>query len=251
MSAPTKIARRLVLALTAVLAPLALAACGGSGGSNESAALPKVAPPAGQTWSQVTRATRDGVVMGNPNAPIKLIEFASPTCPHCAEFTTTASGALKRDFVDTGRVSWELRPFMLNAVDLVVTGIINCAGPDRFFPLFENVYATQTTMAEGIQHADQAAAQAAMQRPAAERFPALSSTLGLTSYFAARGVSEADINRCLADPASVTRWQESTDRNMREFEITGTPTFVLNGQVLTGVAGWDGVRQALMAAGAR
>ena len=251
MIAAYALVRRLLLAIVVAVAPLTLSACGGAGGTGNSAALPKVAPPAGRTWSQVARATHDGVVIGNPAAPIKLIEFASPTCPHCAEFSTTGSAALTRDFVDSGRVSWEMRPFMLNAIDLVVASMINCGGPDRFFPLLENVYATQPAMIEGVQHADQAAAQAAMQRPAAERFPALAQALGLNSYFASRGLSEADINRCLADPAAVTRWQESTERNGREFEITGTPTFVINNQVATGVAGWDGVRSALMAAGAR
>ena len=57
--------------------------------------------------------------------------------------------------------------------------------------------------------------------------------------------------RCLADPATVNRWQESTQRNQAAFEISGTPTFVLNDEVMAGVGTWDGVRDGLRAAGAR
>ncbi len=228
-----------------------LAGCDAGGASASGDAVSKIAAPAGQKWSEVASATQDGVIIGNPDAPLKLIEFASPTCSHCADFSKEGSAALKSEFVDSGRVSVEIRPFMLNAIDLVVASIINCAGPERFMPLLENVYATQADMIAGVQSADQAAAEGAMQLPEAQRFPALARALKLDSYFAARGMAAADIDRCLADPATVNRWQESTQRNQTAFEISGTPTFVLNGQVMAGVGTWDGVRDGLRAAGAR
>jgi protein-disulfide isomerase len=238
------------LALTAVAA-FGIAACNSGGSAPTGDAVAKVAAPAGQKWSDVARATQDGVIIGNPDAPLKLIEFASPTCSHCAEFSKEGSAALKSEFVDSGRVSLEIRPFMLNAIDLVVASIVNCAGPERFVPLLDNVYATQADMFAGVQSADQTAANAAMQLPETQRFPALARALKLDTYFAARGMAAADIDRCLADPAAVNRWQESTTRNQAAFEITGTPTFILNDQVMTGVGTWDGVRDGLRAAGAR
>ena len=56
--------------------------------------------------------------MGNPDAPLKLVEYASPTCVHCRDFSRSSADELKRDFVDSGRVSVEFRPFMLNAIDV-------------------------------------------------------------------------------------------------------------------------------------
>lgn len=232
----------------ASIAALSLAACGSGGAPSSGDALPKVAAPAGQTWSAVVSATQDGFVMGNPDAPLKLIEFASPTCGHCAAFSKESSEALKSQFVDSGRVSLEIRPFMLNPMDLAIASIANCGGTERFFPLLENVYATQEEMLQGIQSADQAAAQSALQ---SQNFPAFARAIKLDTYFAARGMAAADIDTCLSDTAKVTRWQESTTRNGEQFEVTGTPTFVLNGEVLANAGTWDAVRERLEAAGAR
>jgi protein-disulfide isomerase len=231
---------------------LSLAACdkGGTGAGASADALPKAAAPQGKPWSQVVTATRDGFVMGNPNAPIKLVEFASPTCSHCAEFSTTGSEPLKTEFVDSGRVSWEVRPFMLNPIDLVVATIINCSGSERFFPLLENVFASQADLFRGVQRADQAAAQAAMQQPENRRFQALAGVLGLKTFFAARGMSETEIDQCLANPAAVNRWAESTQRNGTEFEVAGTPTFLINGESI-GTVTWTEMAEKLRAAGAR
>lgn len=233
----------------AAIAALSLSACDSGGGSGPSGdALPKVAAPAGQTWSTTVRETPDGFVMGNPDAPLKLIEFASPTCGHCATFSTTGSAALKSEFVDSGRVSLEIRPFALNPMDLPIATIASCGGTARFFPLLDNIYANQAQMLEGIQTGDQAAAQAALQ---SQDFRGFARAIGLDSFFAARGMAAADIDTCLADPAKVVRWQETTERNAAEFEVTGTPTFVLNGSVLPNTNTWEAVREALTAAGAR
>ena len=232
----------------ASIAALSLAACNSGGAAPSGDALPKVAAPAGQTWSAVVSATQDGFIMGNPDAPLKLIEFASPTCSHCAEFSKEGAEALKRQFVDSGRVSLEIRPFMLNPMDLAIASIANCGGTERFFPLLENVYATQEELIQGIQSADQAAAQSALQ---SQNFPAFARAIKLDTYFAARGMAASDIDTCLSDTAKVTRWQESTTRNGEQFEVTGTPTFVLNGEVLANAGTWDAVRERLEAAGAR
>ncbi len=238
------------LIVLAGIATLSLSACdsGGSGAGPSGDALPKAAAPAGQAWSTTVRATQDGFVMGNPDAPLKLIEFASPTCSHCATFSKTGAEALKTEFIDSGRVSLEIRPFMLNPMDLPIATIASCGGTERFFPLLENIYASQEEMLTGIQAADQAAAQSALQ---SQNFPGFARAIGLESFFAARGVAAADINTCLSDAAKVTRWQESTERNAAEFEVASTPSFVLNGQMLNDVHDWEAVRSALTAAGAR
>lgn len=246
---------RFRMAAVSLVAAVALTACGG-GNSNtggdgaEAAALPRVEAPAGKTWAQTVTATQDGFLMGNPDAPLKLIEFASPTCSHCADFSNQAGEALETEFINSGRVSLELRPFMLNPIDVVVASIASCAGPERFFPLMKNVYATQADMLTGIQGADQAAAQAAMQKPVAERLPAFAQVLGLNTFFEARGLSGDQINQCLADPKKAERWAESTQRNQQQFEVSGTPTFVLNNENI-GTMTWDQLKDRLKAAGAR
>lgn len=248
MSISTK-ARLLALG---VVAALALTACDSGGAGPSGDALPKAAAPAGQKWSEMVRATDDGFVMGNPDAPLKLIEFASPTCSHCAEFSNSGGAALKSEFVDSGRVSLELRPFLINPLqDSMIAATLTCAGPERFFPLLENVFASQEELFGGFQNADQAAVEAAANLPPEQRFGSIASTVGLARFFAARGIPEADTARCLSNPAAIEKYNESTQRNSTEFEVTGTPTFVLNGEVLQGAGTWEAVRERLMAAGAR
>lgn len=232
-------------------AALSLSACGSGGTSTEGGeVIAPIAAPAGKSWSQMVVATDDGMRIGNPDAPLQLIEFASPTCSHCAEFSQAGSEPLKREFIDTGRVSLEVRPFMLNPIDLVVATILNCAGPDRFFPLLENLYASQPELFTGIQSAPQDLGQRAASLPEAQRFPVLAQGMKIDAFFAARGLAATEVNACLADPAKVNRWAESTTRNGQEFEVTGTPTFVLNGQV-SDANTWEVLRERLRAAGAR
>src|SRR3546814_5618667 len=64
------------------------------------------------------------MVMGNPEAPIKLEEFGAFTCGHCAQFTKDSHEELKRDFIDTGRVSYKLTPSMLHPVDAIAGAIV-------------------------------------------------------------------------------------------------------------------------------
>lgn len=242
----TRISSRLILAIAGTLA---IAGCGGDGAPGASAdTLPKVSAPAGKSWSEAVVATDDGMLMGNPDAAIRLVEYASPTCSHCAEFSRASAPELKSQFIDSGRVSLELRPFMLNPMDLAIAGIVSCAGPDRFFPLLDNVFASQEALFTGFQGADQQAAQATLS---AQDFAAFARVLGLDNFFAARGMATADIDRCLADKDNVLRWQQSTERNQRQHEITGTPAFLINDQLITDANSWPAVKERLEAAGAR
>ncbi|MEQ1688648.1 MAG: thioredoxin domain-containing protein [Sphingopyxis sp.] len=244
------------LLLTGALA-LSLSACGSSADTGTSAGadpLAKVSAPAGRTWSQVASATDDGFVLGNPDAPLKLVEFGSFTCGHCAEFSVTSHEALKTEFIDTGRVSFEMRPFIRDPLDLSLAVVASCAGADRFFPLAENIFASHQSIMEGAQAAQQAN-QAAMENvqalPEADRLPTLAGFFGMPEFFAARGVPAAETNRCLRDGAAITKRTEVTARNQAQYEISGTPTFLLNGTVMQEAGTWEQVRDQLRAAGAR
>ena len=72
--------------------------------------------------------------MGNPDAPVKLVEYASLTCPHCARISPTkATAALRDTYVRSGQVSWEFRHFLLNAPDLALSLLARCQPPAAFF----------------------------------------------------------------------------------------------------------------------
>lgn len=247
-------ARTIVLTTTIALS---LAACGSSAGDSATTgadALAKVAAPAGRTWSQVASVTDDGFLLGNPDAPLKLVEFGSFTCGHCAEFSVTSHEALKAEFIDSGRVSFEMRPFIRDPLDLSLAVVAACAGAERFFPLAENIFASHTSIMEGAQAASQAnrsAMENVQALPEGDRLPTLAGFFGIPQFFAARGIPAAESNRCLRDAAAIQHRTEVTERSARQYEISGTPTFLLGGTVMADAGTWEQVRDQLRAAGAR
>ncbi len=245
---------RTAATLSLIAATFALTACkeGASNTTTTSATTANAsggaaAAPAGNALSSRVTATRDGFLIGDPNARLKVVEFASPTCSHCAEFSMQGSEPFKREFIDTGKASWEIRPFALNGPDMLIATVVDCVGPQRGVALLENIFASQGELIEGLQ-AGGANAQAAMARPEGERMAALASALGIDRFFAARGIPAQQVNQCLSDQAKVERWQEATSRGAQQYQIQGTPTFVLDGETLQGVGTWDKLREALVAA---
>lgn len=244
-------------ALAALAAPLALAlaACGSDttkdGAAPSGEKLENVAPPAGKTWSEQVVKTKDGgYLMGNPDAPIKLVEFASLTCPHCAEFAAASKTELKETFVNSGRVSFEFRNFVRDAIDLTAAQLTRCSAPESFFGLTDQVFLNQTAMFEKAQAAGEAAYNAAMSAPEAKRGQAIAELTGLGEFFAARGVSKDQSAACLANAGDAQAMAKATQDYTTEFGITGTPSFLLNGSKLD-VNTWAEVKTALENAGAR
>ena len=242
-----------------LLAPaLALASCGGAGTTADApaaATAAAVAPPAGSQWTEVVnQSPAGGYVMGNPDAPVKLVEFGSLTCHVCADFAEAGFDPLQ-DYVRSGTVSFELRPFIRNGLDLVATRLTECVPTGAFFPVSEALYADQKAWAFD----NEAAINAALTGTTdiAKAAPAIASAAGLDARFAQRGLSTAAQNQCLSDTAAFDTLAKRTQSAVDEFDITGTPTFVLNGQTFqievdpTKGSMWEQVERAITRAGGR
>ena len=89
--------------------------------------------------------------MGNPKADVKLIEFGSMTCPHCAEFEEQHGEQLIGTYVKSGRVSYEFRNFVRDPFDLAASLIARCGGPERFFPLTRQLFVDQRNWTAKLQ----------------------------------------------------------------------------------------------------
>lgn len=251
-------ARRFTLA--AALLPLALGpgACGKGDNTTQSAASPSgapvasVAPPQGQAWSDVVARTPEGGYrMGNPNAAIKLIEYGSLTCPHCAEFAHESGDELRTTFVDSGRVSFEFRNFVRDPIDLTAALLTHCGAPETFFALTHEVFANQQSLFEKVQApGGEGAYTKAVALPGNQRFFALAQLTGLTDLFAARGLPRNQAETCLANAATADALAKATDLQGKEFGIEGTPTFLINGQKAE-TTGWKELKARLQAMGAR
>lgn len=245
------------LTLIGLTSALALGACGKgdtavSGPQQD--AVAKVAAPAGTRWSDTITATADGgFVMGNPKAPISLIEYGSLTCHVCADFSKNAEEKIKSQFVDSGQVAYEFRHYLRNPLDGLAAAAMQCAGKDRFYPFMNNIYASQEELFAGAANMEQAAQQM-QSEPDNRKFISYAKGVGLYDFFMARGMSEQQLDQCYADPANVLAVQDRSNAAGKQFDIQGTPTFVLNGEPFSLVAGVDPVitvSEKLRAAGAR
>ena len=238
--------------LAAALLPLALSACGDKGSETKIekiAAGENVPPPEGKQWSDVVSATPElGFVMGNPDAPAKLVEFGSYTCSHCRDFTAEASEPLRK-MVDTGRLSYEFRSFLRDPFDISMSLITRCGGPEPFFPLTEQMFGNQNAFFEKAQSLDQKAIEAAGNQPLDKRFITLAEMAGLIDFAKQRGISEDKVRQCLADAKTSEALVESVQKASQQYDITGTPTFLLNGSVVKDVATWQLLRPKLQEAG--
>ena len=249
--------RRLTLAALAAPLVLALVACGSKDDSAPTSApassspLATVPPPAGQMWSDVVSATSDGGMrMGNPNAPIKVVEYGALSCPHCAKLANDGMKTLVSKYVDSGRVSYEFRSYIIHgSIDVMLTQLVRCGDPSAFFPLVEQLYSTQDQWIARVESAG-AAAQAAASLPPAQRFPALADAYGLTDWFAARGVSKDQAHACLANTDDAERIVKQTQGWYTDQGIDQTPTIYINGNK-TNIAEWEQLEPALQNAGAR
>jgi protein-disulfide isomerase len=246
---------RAVLALAMAPMMLGLAACGkdaeSAGSTLSGDKIAVIAPPAGKAWSDVVSKTaQGGYVMGNPDAPIKIIEFGSLTCSHCADFSKAASAELRDTFVASGRVSYEFRNFVRDAIDLTAAQLTRCGAPESYFALTEQAFEYQTQMFARAQGAGEAAYTAAMNQPANARALALAQLTGLTEFFAARGISQDQAAACLADSKSAEGLAKAAQQQGEEFDITGTPTFLINGQKID-LNNWPEIKARLETMGAR
>lgn len=242
--------RRLACLLLA--APLALAACSeedvdDSAPSGEPiAAIPA---PEGQSWTDMAVDTdMGGVVLGNPDAPLKLVEYASHTCSHCADFSVEAHEALE-GYVDTGVVSYEIRNQVHDGIDLTFAMLARCGDASTFMPLATQGWANLGSIIATAQ-ANGEALNAAMVSKDDSRFQQIARESGLLDWFAARGISEDQSLACLADPSVADTIIERSQTQSEEFDVTGTPTFFLNGKKLEANT-WTAIEPALQEAGAR
>ena len=227
------------LSIGAAALALALAGCGGDGNSTNlssatgtnSAPLPQIAAPNNGDWTEtVTMTDRGGFLMGNPNAPVKLIEYASITCPHCAEFSEQGGPILRDRYVRSGQVSWEYRPYMIFPTDPGIFMLLRCLGPQAFFRVSEQLYADHSNWAGRLQSMPAAEAEALQSQPPAQQAATLIRLTQLDQFFRQRGLPEARMNACLADSNNLQQLGEITRRATAEDDVQGTPTFLINGQ---------------------
>lgn len=170
-------------------------------------------------------------VIGDPKAPVTVIEYLSDTCSHCARFDAQVWPKIKARFVDTGKVKWVVREFLTGPVEVSAAGFVlaRCAGRDHYFEVIEQIFRAQPQM------------EAANDW----RGPFLKIAQGV-------GLNEEQVKACLSDDAPYKALDARVDRAVKVDKIDGTPTLLINGKkAFDGVPTVEELDKALVAAGAR
>ncbi|WP_293880084.1 thioredoxin domain-containing protein [Sphingomonas sp.] len=221
---------RLLIALFALFAPLTVSA----------------APD----WTTtVTRAANGAYVMGNPKAKVRLVEYLSYSCPHCAHFTGEAAAPLKAGFIAKGTVAVEMRNAVRDRYDFTAAVLARCGGPSRFFGNTEALFGAQDallTKAAAFE-ASEALPEGA---PVAVALKGMAKGSGLNDFMVARGFTIAQVNACLVDKPSQNAVLALTKEAWNVRKIPGTPTFLINGQPAK-TAEWSQIEAKLRVAVAR
>lgn len=185
-------------------------------------------------------------VLGNPEAALKLTEFISYTCPHCAHFHKDADAPLKMGYVHTGKVSVEIRHLVRDKVDLAATLLANCGDPKNFFANHNMILQAQdkwiATM-DGIS----AAQRGRWNAPGlGAQMKAIAGDLGFYAMFEQRGYRRQALDQCLSDEARARQFSAQTQKAVDE-GVEGTPSFMLNGVLLAGTHDWQSLDAQLKA----
>jgi len=190
----------------------------------------KAAPS--RDWTRTVVATPDGGFrMGNPQAKIAIIEYGSLTCPHCRHFAETAMKPLLSQYVRTGKATYEYRSLVLNGIDIAATLVARCGGPNHFFPVAEELYATQPTWVSKVTGEESDKLNAL---PPEEQMLGVAKVTGLIPIAAKHGIPSAKTEVCLKDAAAADLLERAAQA-AGDKGVQGTPTFFVNGnQVVAG-----------------
>lgn len=231
---------------------MALSACGEKDATSD---VPKIEAgenipaPDGQQWSDIVAVSQaGGYVMGNPDATLKITEYGSYTCSHCGDFAETSAEDID-SMIDTGKMSFEFRPYVRDPLDMTVALLAGCAGTEPYFPLSHQLFANQRTMFETAQGAGEETYGAAMEKPVNERFFALAQMAGLIDFVKQRGISEEKAKQCLSDETQIEALTVQVQEANNQYNITGTPTILINGKVAENMASWAPLKAKLKEAG--
>ena len=156
------------------------------------------------------------MAVGDPDAPVTVIEFFSLTCPHCEWFHKNVYNRLKSDYVDAGKVRFVARDFPLNAPALHAAVLAHCAGRERYFTFIDVLFQTFDDWASSRDHTDK-----------------------LAQIGELGGVSRDRFEECLNDKALENAIFQSIADGQAEYDVSGTPTLVVNGEKYDGKITFD------------
>lgn len=150
------------------------------------------------------------MTLGNPDAPVTLIEYASFTCPHCRTFHSRVLPELKANYIDPGRIHYVYREVYFDRFGLWAGMVARCGGPERYFGIVDVLYEQQAQWAQGT------------PAQVADSLRRIGRLAGLTNE---------ELDACLTDQAMAEAMLATYEANTQVHDIPGTPTLVINDEM--------------------
>ncbi|MEO0999743.1 MAG: DsbA family protein [Pseudomonadota bacterium] len=169
------------------------------------AAISRPAPASGPLG-----VVEDGdMILGDADAPVTVVEYASLTCPHCGRFHQSVFPELREQFVDTGKVRFVFREVYFDQLGLFAGRVAQCAGAERYFGMVGILLENQQTW---IKPGD-----------------VTGSLFEVTKYGLLAGLTREEIEACLQDEGALTEMTRTYQRHAEHDGINSTPSFIING----------------------
>lgn len=160
------------------------------------------------------------MTMGPETAKVTVVEYASASCPHCANFYKETFPVLKKDYIDTGKVRFIFREFPHNQPALAAFMLARCAPKEKYFPLVDMFFTQQDTW---------------LQAPLE----------GLQKIAQLAGFTKESFDACLKNEAVAKGIIAVRDKAEKDFGVDSIPTFFVNGELLKGETSIDEFRKAI------
>jgi protein-disulfide isomerase len=197
-------------------------------------------------WSRNIVATPEGGFrMGNPAAPLKLVEYVSLTCGHCRQFAETGAPNLIRSYVRGGRVSFEIRAYPLDPIAATAAQLQRCAAPAEAFALNDAILVAQPQMIARLEALTPTEMSAIDALPPRDLRMRIMQVAGLDALARQHGVNAARARACIGDQSGADRL-DAMKVAAERIGVGGTPSFAINGALLPNVHDWTALEPFLI-----
>ena len=151
------------------------------------------------------------MVIGKSDATVKIVEYASFTCPHCATFHLQVLPKIKLDYVDQGQVQIEYREVYFDGPGLWAGLLARCKGDEKYFAMVDLIFKKQEDWARGnIEDTKK----------------------GLLSIGRQAGLNDSESLTCMQDDVLAEKMVLSFQENSKRDGISSTPSFLINGELV-------------------
>ncbi|MCB2079530.1 MAG: thioredoxin domain-containing protein [Novosphingobium sp.] len=203
-------------------------------------------PPKGDWNATVTVTPSGSHVIGNPKAAIKVAEYVSYTCPHCAHFHIESEGPLRVAYIPQGKVSVEVRHLVRDAADMTAALLTNCGDPKKFYAKHNAFLQTQEQWIKTMGTASDVQKRRWTTGEMPQRMRAIAADFGFYKIMEKHGYDRVTTDRCLADEAMAENLVKQTQAAINA-GVTGTPSFMIDDTLLTGTHDWKALEEQINA----